>query len=185
MASYCGYIKAHPEDIFNKHYHDTEYGFPLQQDNLLFERLILEINQAGLSWITILKKQENFRRAYQGFDVDTVAAYGKRDINRLLADAGIIRNQLKVNAAVENARRIVALRPEFRSLQGWLDRHHPLSLEEWVKLFKQTFVFTGGEIVREFLVSTGYLPGAHERSCPIYARVAALRPPWMRKRGGG
>ncbi len=182
MASYCAYVEAHPEDEYNKRYHDTEYGFPLRQDNQLFERLMLEINPAGLSWITILKKQENFRRAYQGFDIDTVAAYGQREINRLLADAGIIRNKLKVHAAVENARRIVTLRGEYGSLQGWLDRHHPLSLEQWAKLFKQTFVFTGGEIVREFLVSTGYLPGAHEKSCPIYTRVAALRPMWMRKR---
>lgn len=180
MTSYCKYVLAHAEDEFNRVYHDTEYGFPLKDDHLLFERLMLEINQAGLSWITILKKKDNFRRAYHGFDVEKVAAYGKRDLARLLADAGIIRNKLKVNAAVENARRIVALRGEFGSFKGWLDAHHPLALEEWSGLFKKTFVFTGGEIVREFLVSAGYLAGAHDRDCPIYSKAAALRPAWMR-----
>lgn len=181
MPTYCEYCITHPEDTFNRTYHDTQYGFPLTDDNLLFERLLLEINQAGLSWITILKKAENFRRAYHGFDVTKVARYGEQDRARLLADAGIIRNRLKVNAAIVNAQRILELQGEFGSFQGWLDAHHPRSKEEWVKLFKQTFVFTGGEIVNEFLVSTGFLPGAHEETCPIYRQVTSLRPAWMRK----
>jgi DNA-3-methyladenine glycosylase I len=180
MTTYCEYCNSHPEDTFNRLYHDTQYGFPLTDDNLLFERLVLEINQAGLSWITILKKAENFRRAYQGFDLPTLAAYGEADRARLLADSGIIRNRLKVNAAVENARRILALTPQFGSFQGWLNAHHPLSKDEWTKLFKKTLVFTGGEIVNEFLMSTGYLPGAHTPDCPIYARVAEQNPPWLR-----
>jgi len=179
MTIYCEYVLAHPEDEFNKRYHDTEYGFPLKDDNLLFERLILEINQAGLSWITILKKAENFRKAYHGFDIDKVAKYGEEDRARLLADAGIIRNRLKVNAAIENAKRIQELRKEFGSFKGWLDANRTLSKEEWIKLFKKTFVFTGGEIVNEFLVSTGYLSGAHAKDCPINKKVASLRPAWM------
>jgi len=182
MTTYCEYVLSHPEDEFNKHYHDTEYGFPLKDDNLLFERLILEINQAGLSWITILRKAGNFRKAFHGFDIDKVAAYGEEDRARLLADAGIIRNRLKVNAAIENAQRIQELRKEFGSFKGWLDANHPLSKEEWTKLFKKTFVFTGGEIVNEFLVSAGYLAGAHDEDCPIYMKVASLRPAWMRRR---
>jgi len=182
MTTYCQYLREHPEDILNKNYHDTEYGFPLTTDSTLFERLVLEINQAGLSWITILKKKANFRLAYSGFDVDKVAAYAESDIARLLAEAGIIRNRLKVHAAIENARRIQALRPEFGSFKSWLDAHHPLNLEEWTKLFKQTFVFTGGEIVKEFLLSTGYLPGAHDRECPVYGQIARLQPPWTRSR---
>lgn len=178
MTAYCDYCVSHPEDTFNKVYHDTEYGFPLEDDNLLFERLILEINQAGLSWITILKKAGNFCSAYSRFDIDTVASYGETDRSRLLNDTGIIRNRLKVNAAIENARRIQGLRGEYGSFKGWLDRYHPQSLERWVKLFKDTFVFTGGEIVNEFLVSTGYLPGAHTPDCPIYEVVLASRPPW-------
>ena len=178
MKPYCEYCLSHPEDTYNKTYHDTEYGFPLKDDNLLFERFILEINQAGLSWITILKKADHFRKAYHGFDIDKVAAYGEKDRLRLLADPGIIRNRLKVNAAIVNAQKIRGLRKEHGSFRGWLDANHPLSKEEWVKLFKRTFVFTGGEIVDEFLTSTGYLPGAHTPDCPIYEIVLAEHPAW-------
>jgi DNA-3-methyladenine glycosylase I len=178
MTSYCDYCNSHPEDTYNRLYHDTEYGFPLLDDNMLFERLILEINQAGLSWITILKKAENFRKAYHGFDIDKVARYGEKDRTRLLADPGIIRNRLKVNAAIVNAQKIQELRKEYGSFKGWLDANRHLSKEEWIKLFKRTFVFTGGEIVKEFLMSTGYLPGAHTPDCPIYEVVIAECPPW-------
>jgi len=176
-VTYCDVAVGHP---FHGPYHDEEYGFPVEGDDALFERLCLEINQAGLSWLTILKKREGFRRAYDGFRVDMVAAYGDADRERLLADAGIIRNRLKVNAAIENARRIVALRASHGSFAGWLDAHHPLSRAEWQRLFKKTFVFTGGEIVNEMLVSTGYLPGAHREGCPVLPRVLAARPPWTR-----
>jgi DNA-3-methyladenine glycosylase I len=161
-------------------YHNEEYGFPLRSDSALFERLVLEINQAGLSWLTILKKKDNFRRAFDGFDLDTVARYGDPDRARLLGDAGIIRNRLKVDAAIDNAQRLIAIREQHGSFAAWLDAHHPLTREEWVKLFRRTFRFTGGEIVGEFLMSTGYLPGAHAASCPVYARIAKLDPPWMR-----
>ncbi len=175
--SYCVAAPGHP---WHGPYHETEYGFPIADDDRLFERLILEINQAGLSWLTILKKAAGFRVAYDGFDVDRVAAYGESDRARLLADAGIIRNRLKVNAAIENARRIQALRASHGGFKGWLDAHHPLSREDWIKLFKKTFKFTGGEITGEFLMSAGYLPGAHDEDCPVFARIAALDPPWMR-----
>lgn len=181
MTTYCEYCISHPEDVFNKTYHDTQYGFPLKDDNLLFERLILEINQAGLSWITILKKADNFRKAYHDFEIAKVAKYGEKDVTRLLNDAGIIRNKLKVNAAIVNAQKILELQKEYGSFRGWLDANHPLTKEEWTRLFKKTFVFTGGEIVNEFLMSTGYLEGAHDESCPIYKKVASLRPAWMRK----
>ena len=163
----------------HKAYHDEQYGFPLSDDNELFCRLILEINQAGLSWTTILKKQENFRQAYDQFDIQKVAAYGDEEKARLLADAGIIRNRLKVEAAIHNAQVILALQREYGSFKNWLDHHHPQNREEWTRLFKKTFRFTGGEIVNEFLVSTGYLPDAHEPDCPVYARIAALNPPWV------
>ena len=173
------YCQFAPSDPLHGPYHDREYGFPLADDAALFERLILEINQAGLSWSTILRKREGFHRAYRGFDVDTVAAFDDEDRARLLADAAIIRNRKKVDAAIENARRIIALREQFGSFAGWLDRHHPRSKEAWVKLFRQTFVFTGGEIVNEFLTSIGYLPGAHDPECPAYARTVAANPPWL------
>ena len=193
---------------------------------------MLEINQAGLSWLTILKKKDAFRRAYAGFDPEVVARYGPREVRRLLADAGIIRNRLKVEAAIANARAVLELRESHASFAKWLDAHvwtdgttegrndgttegdattqgrktgtktqgrktdaktqgrkdakarHPRrrTKEEWVQLFKQTFRFTGGEIVGEFLLSTGYLPGAHRKSCPVYPRVLAKRPAWAQER---
>ena len=161
-------------------YHDSEYGFPARDEAVLFERLVLEISQAGLSWLTILKKRAAFDAAYDGFDVETVAAYGDAERARLLADSGIIRNRLKVNAAIENARRLLALRARHGGFAAWLDVHHPRAKADWVKLFKQTFVFTGGEITGEFLMSLGYLPGAHAEDCPVFARIAKLAPPWMR-----
>lgn len=177
MPTYCDVAPGHP---FHGPYHDREYGFPLRGDDELFERLVLEINQAGLSWLTILKKRENFRAAYASFRLERVARFGAREKQKLLRDAGIIRNRLKVDAAVENARRVLKLRESHGSFAAWLDAHHPRSKEEWVKLFKQTLVFTGGEITGEFLISTGYLPGAHVETCPVYARVARKRPAWMR-----
>lgn len=181
MTTYCEYCITHPEDTFNKTYHDTQYGFPLEDDNELFERLILEINQAGLSWITILKKAERFRKAYSKFNIAKIAKYTEDDRTRLLADAGIIRNRLKVNAAIVNAQKVLELKKEHGSFKAWLDAHHPLTKDEWTKLFKKTFVFTGGEIVNEFLMSTGYLPGAHQKDCPIYKKVATQKPAWMKK----
>ena len=174
------YCDAAPGHEWHGPYHDREYGFPLRGDAELFERLVLEINQAGLSWLTILKKRDGFRRAYEGFDPAVVARYGARERRRLLADPGIIRNRLKVEAAIANAGRILELRETHGSFAGWIAAHHPRPKADWVKLFRQTFRFTGGQIVGEFLMSIGYLPGAHVESCPVYRRVLAKRPPWAR-----
>jgi DNA-3-methyladenine glycosylase I len=175
------YCDAAPGHERHGPYHDQEYGVPLTDDAALFERLVLEINQAGLSWLTILKKRDAFRRAYDGFDPEIVAGYRARDRRRLLADAGIIRNRLKVDATIANAATILALRASHGSFAGRLDAHHPRSKPEWVKLFKRTFRFTGGEIVGEFLMSIGYLPGAHAPGCPVYRKVLALGPRWALK----
>ena len=174
-TTYCDVARNHE---WHGPYHDREYGFPLDDDAALFERLVLEINQAGLSWLTILRKREAFRRAYDGFDPEVVAAYGARDRRRLLADPGIVRNRLKVDAAITNAGRILELRESHGSFDAWLAAHHPRSKEEWVKLFKRTFRFTGGEIVGEFLMSIGYLPGAHREDCPVFKRTVAAGAPW-------
>ena len=191
MSFYCDFAPGHE---WHGPYHEAEYGFPLRGDAELFERLILEINQAGLSWLTILKKREAFRAAYRGFDPTVMARFGAGDVRRLMADAGIIRNRLKIEAAIANARTLLALRESHGSFAGWLDAHLAVDAktqrrkdakrartkQEWVDLFKQTFRFTGGEIVGEFLLSTSYLPGAHRKSCPAYSRVLAAKPPYLR-----
>ena len=169
--SYCTYCRDNPDDPWHVPYHDTQYGFALDSDDELFGRLILEINQAGLSWLTILKKAAAFRAAYANFSVDAVAAFGEADRERLLSDAGIIRNRLKVDAAIANAKVIQQLRRIHGSFHGWIAANHPLSKDEWTKLFKKTFRFTGGEIVNEFLMSTGWLPGAHDTDCVVYAKA--------------
>ena len=174
--TYCHVALGHE---YHGPYHDNEYGFPLEGDDALFERLLLEINQAGLSWLTILKKRRGFREAYDAFSIDRVADYGEADRARLLADPGIIRNRLKVDAAISNAGRLMEIRASHGSFSAWLDAHHPLGKADWVKLFKKTFRFTGGEITGEFLISTGYLPGAHHPMCPVYGRIEELRPRWM------
>ncbi len=182
MSGYCQSALGHP---WHAPYHEKQYGFPITDDDQLFERLILEINQAGLSWLTILKRQDAFRAAYSEFSIDAVAGYGETDRQRLLNDAGIIRNRLKVDAAIENARRLQAIRASHGSFDAWLRAHHPLRKAEWVKLFKRSFVFTGGEIVGEFLMSIGYLPGAHAGDCPVFKKIARLNPPWMKAERAG
>jgi DNA-3-methyladenine glycosylase I len=179
MPSYCETVRAGELSKVHEHYHDHDYGFPLHDDNLLFERFVLEINQAGLSWTTILNKQDNFRKSFHKFDIATVAAYDEKEVSRLLGDVGIIRNRLKINAAIENAKRLLVLQQEYGSFKAWLDKQHPLEILEWQKLFKKTFVFTGYEIVREFLLSTGYISGAHDEDCHVYKRIQKLKPPWL------
>ena len=179
--SYCEFVNTLENTNVHKLYHDTAYGFPIVNDDELFERLVLEINQAGLSWTTILNKQEHFKNAYHQFNIKKVAAYKEKDIERLLKDAGIIRNKLKVNAAIHNAQVILQLQKEFGSFKQWLDHHHPKAKEEWVKIFKQTFKFTGGEIVNEFLMSIGYLRGAHIENCKTHQTIKKQHPAWFKK----
>ena len=180
--SYCSYVNGLSAEEENVHgdYHNNHYGFPISDDNELFCRLILEINQAGLSWTTILKKEKGFRKAYHNFDIVRIAKYTDKDRERLLNDASIIRNRWKVNAAIENAKAVVKLQKEFGSFKNWIEYHHPKTKEEWMKIFKATFKFTGGEIVNEFLLSTGYLPGAHTADCPVYKKIIKSKPAWNR-----
>ncbi len=173
---YCRDAPGHP---WHEPYHDHEYGFPVACDRALFERLALEINQAGLSWLTVLKKREAFRAAFEGFDIDRVAAYGEAERARLLADAGIIRNRRKIDAVIENAKRLQGVRAEAGSFAAWIAAHHPRDKAAWLALFRARFTFMGGEVVGEFLMSIGYLPGAHQSGCPVFARLEALRPPWL------
>jgi DNA-3-methyladenine glycosylase I len=170
--SYCQYALNQPPDDVDRRYHDTQYGFPLTSDAELFGRFILEIFQAGLSWRLILQRQENFRDAFSGFSIQAIARYDQEEVERLLADAGIIRNRRKIEAVIYNAQQVAALQEAYGSFKEWLDHHHPLALTEWLQLFKAHFKFTGPEITKEFLMSTGYLAGAHQPDCPVYKYLA-------------
>lgn len=169
--SYCTFCENLPADNVNKIYHDTAYGFPIEDDNELFGRLILEINQAGLSWELMLKKEQNFRFAFDNFDIAKIAQYDDVKVSELMQDAGIIRNQLKIRSVIFNAAKIVELKKDFGSFKNWLDSHHPLSLTDWLKLFKKNFKFVGGEIVNEFLMSTSYIQGAHDENCTVFEEM--------------
>lgn len=116
-CEWCG------DDPLYVKYHDEEWGVPLHDDGRLFEFLILEGAQAGLSWLTILRKRENYRKAFRGFDPKQVAAYSATDIQRLLADPGIVRNRLKIESAIKNARGVLKIREEFGSLDAFLWRY--------------------------------------------------------------
>lgn len=172
---YCEKAPTHP---VHAPYHEAEYGFPVSEEAVLFERLCLEIMQAGLSWETVLKKRKALGKAFDGFRVSKVASYGDREVERLLADQTIIRNRLKVRAIIANAQTILALRKTHGGFARWLEAHHPRGRAAWVTLFRKTFRFTGGEITGEFLMSIGYLSGAHEKGCPVYDRILAEGPPW-------
>ncbi len=112
----CPWATAEP----NVTYHDEEWGVPVHDDRLLFEFLILEGAQAGLSWTTILKKRENYRKAFDGFHAEKIARYGARDTKRLLRDGGIVRNRLKIAAAIENAKMFLAVREEFGTFDAYV-----------------------------------------------------------------
>ena len=176
MHPYCAYVASitDPNDV-DKLYHDHHYGVRVEDDDELFGRLIMEINQAGLSWRTILMKEKGFRKAYNAFSIKKVASYKDDDVERLLNDSSIIRNRLKVKAAIYNAQAILSIQKEYGSFRAWLDvESGRLRVEygdsttikkEWVKLFKKHFKFVGGEIVGEFLMSIGLLSGAHGKEC--------------------
>jgi DNA-3-methyladenine glycosylase I len=199
---YCAYVATITDsNDVDKVYHDTQYGVRIEDDNELFGRLVMEINQAGLSWHTILVKENNFRKAYHGFAIKKVAKYTEEDFNRLMNDPGIIRNRLKINAAIYNAQQLLVIQKEHGSFRKWIDmKAKELTMKPdtpgvilakagiqhldshlhgndsarneikklWVKEFKKHFKFVGGEIVGEFLMSIGTLPGSHGRECRHY-----------------
>ena len=166
-SSYCEYVVNLKKENLHKIYHDTQYGFPILNDNELFGRLILEINQAGLSWTTILKKQVNIKKAFSNFNIEKIANYGEKEINILLNNPGIIRNKLKINAVIFNANKVLEIQKNHGSFSNWLDINLTTKIDVWVQLFKENFKFSGGEITKEFLFSTGYLKGAHIETCPV------------------
>ncbi len=134
--------------------------------------------QAGLSWLLVLKKRQSLNKAFANFNVSLVANFDQDYINSLLKDKAIIRNRLKINAVIENAKRIQAMRDTDNGFSSWIANNHPLQKADWVKLFKNTFKFTGDKITGEFLISIGYLPGSHHENCPVSKVVKALNPAW-------
>lgn len=172
IMHYCMYA---PHDPVHASYHDTEYGFPVRRDSVLFERLVLEINQAGLSWGTILKKRKDFARVYIQYDIKKITHFTEHDIARLMQDATIIRNERKIRAVIRNASVVLDIQQSHGSFSAWIEknREEMRELGDWVKLFKRHFVFVGPLIVQEFLLSTGILPDAHLASCEVANDVTA------------
>ena len=175
MKIYCDYIQKKGKNDVDRIYHDTKYGFPVKNDNELFGRLILEINQAGLSWTTILNKQKSIKKAYNNFNIEKIARYKESDINRLLKNTGVIRNRLKIKAIIYNANQVLNIKKTHKTFKNWLDTHRPLTHKKGVALFKIHFKFTGIEITNEFLLSTGYLKIPHKKICPIYKKLLKVR----------
>lgn len=185
----CGWCVGDP---LYELYHDTEWGVPVHKDQLLFEFLILETFQAGLSWITILRKRENFRKAFDQFDYEKIAAYGELKTRSLLDNAGIVRNKLKINAAVTNARAFIKIRQEFdtfdRYIWSFVDRkpivnqwqHYKdapanTSLSDTISkdLKKRGFKFVGSTVVYAFMQAIGMV-NDHEVDCFRYQEVQLL-----------
>jgi len=165
MSDY--YCKNAPLSPIHAYYHANEYGFPEKDESRLFERLSLEIMQAGLSWETVLKKRKSLNSAFCDFNAEKVASFTEKDMERLLNDASIIRNRLKIQSIIHNASVILEFRDSHNGFYNWLIYNNKESINDWVKLFKKTFKFTGKEIVSEFLMSIGIIEGAHEDWCPV------------------
>ncbi|WBU90264.1 DNA-3-methyladenine glycosylase I [Cellulophaga omnivescoria] len=182
----CGWCVG--DDLYEA-YHDEEWGIPVKDDNLLFEFLILETFQAGLSWITILRKRENFRKAFDNFDYKKIANYKQGKIDALLQDAGIIRNKLKVNSAITNAVAYIKIQKEFGSFSVYIwsfvnnkpiknalinykeaPANTPLSDAISKDLKKRGFKFVGSTVVYAFMQATGMV-NDHEISCFRYNEV--------------
>ena len=193
--SYCSAIETMSGErkALHKTYHDQWYGFPLQDDNELFCRLVLEINQAGLSWETILKKEKNFRKAYHNFNIKKVAAYTEADRERLMADAGIIRNRLKINAAIQNAQAYQRVQAECGSFDAYVwgfvggqpRQNAWASLREVSAktpeaealskdLLKRGFKFVGPTICYAFMQATGMV-NDHVVGCFRHAELSGSR----------
>jgi DNA-3-methyladenine glycosylase I len=174
-------------------YHDKEWGVPVHDDRLLFEFLILEGAQAGLSWTTILNKRDNYRKAFDGFHAEKIARYRTRDVKRLLGDAGIVRNRLKITAAIENAKRFLAVHKEFGTFDAYLWSFvsgKPIQ-NRWNRmanvparttesdamsrdLQRRGFKFVGSTICYALMQATGMV-NDHLVTCPRHAQVSGAR----------
>ncbi len=177
MSLYCTVAPGHP---VHDGYHAAEHGFPSRDEAVLFERLCMEIMQAGLSWTLVLQRRATMRVAFAEYDVGRVAGFDDENVARLMNDPGVVRNVRKIEAIIHNAGVVVAMRASHGGFAAWLDAHYPRDKAEWVLLFRRRFRFTGGKITGEFLMSLGWLPGAHGPDCPVAGRILELSPPWTR-----
>ncbi|MDR3201519.1 MAG: DNA-3-methyladenine glycosylase I [Spirochaetales bacterium] len=187
MKKRCGWCES--SDLYIA-YHDTEWGVPVHDDRKQFEFLVLESAQAGLSWITILKKRENYRKAYDGFDPQKVARYGEAKKKKLLADAGIVRNRLKIEASINNAKRFLEIQKEFGSFSVYiwgftkgktvkgkwktlaeLPARTELSDRVAEDMKKRGFRFLGSVIMYSHMQATGII-NDHLAGCFRYKEVA-------------
>ena len=175
----CAWCASHDDYVA---YHDTEWGFPVADDRRLFEKLCLEGFQSGLSWLTILRKREAFRKQFAGFDIKKVAQFGKRDIDRMLADASIVRHRGKLASAIGNATRALALVEEFGSIAAYVWRHErtPDAAAMSKDLKKRGWTFVGPTTVYAFMQAMGlvndHLEGCCVREEAEAARAALVRP---------
>jgi DNA-3-methyladenine glycosylase I len=186
--SRCWWAVSAPEYVS---YHDEEWGRPVTDDDGLFERLVLEGFQSGLSWITILRKRENFRAAFAGFEIDAVARFGAREVKRLMADAGIVRNRAKIDAAIGNARAAARVRDELGSLAALLEPYHekrrraprtrddlpattPASVALSKELKRRGFAFVGPTTVYSTMQACG-LVNDHIAGCAARSATEAAR----------
>jgi len=186
MKKRCTWTKENPYNIY---YHDTEWGVKLHDDNKFFEFLILESFQAGLTWLTILKKRENFSLAFDNFDFEKIALYDEAKIEELMQNKGIIRNKLKINASINNAKRFIEIRKEFGTFDKYIwkfvDNKQIINRYENLKdipatskesnlmsedLKKRGFKFVGSTICYAFMQATG-LVNDNEISCFRYKEV--------------
>jgi len=192
MKKRCEWCGSDPAYIA---YHDEEWGVPVHDDRLLFEFLILEGAQAGLSWLTILKKRDNYRKAFHAFDCDRIAKYTEADVRRLLADPGIVRNRLKIESAIKNARSAADIRDEYGSLDSYLWRYVEGAPKQnaWRSmgelpaktatsdamskdLKKRGFKFVGSTICYAFMQAVGMV-NDHTTDCFRYKQIKGLSVP--------
>ena len=181
------------EDPLYIAYHDEQWGVPVHDDRLLFEFLVLEGAQAGLSWLTILKKRENYRKAFHAFDCETIAGYSETDVKRLLSDSGIVRNRLKIESAIRNARAVIKIQEAFGSLDAYLWRYvegtpkqnkwksmaeipAKTKLSEMMSkdLKKHGFNFVGPTICYAFMQAVGMV-NDHTTDCFRYNEIRKLK----------
>ncbi len=163
--SYCAFCNSASAPKIHSQYHKKEYGINPKKDKLFFEALVLEINQTGLSWDLVLKRRNNIKLAFENYNLNKISNFNKKNINDLLSNNKIIRNKKKIIAIIYNSKIFIEIIKDNGSFKKWMDKNKNKSLDQWIKLFKKKFKFTGPSVTKEFLIATGYIAGAHDLNC--------------------